>query len=79
MQNRSHFKSISCFNRLGSPAIEKRTKEPMIALNIVRENFLEVTEINLRFSRPWPGSERKKEFDFVLKYTTDIYDPIFLC
>ena len=60
MQNRSHFKSISCFNRLGSPAIEKRTKEPMIALNIVRENFLEVTEINLRFSRPWPGSERKK-------------------
>lgn len=62
MQNSSHFKSVSCFNRLESPATDnKRTKESMISLNIFREGLLEVTEINRGFSRPWTRSERKKK------------------
>lgn len=31
----------------------------MVALSIAREGFLEVTEINLVFSRSWARSERK--------------------
>lgn len=54
-------KVVSSFNWLGSPAtINERTEWSMIALSRVREGFLEVTKINLLFSRPWTRSEGKR-------------------
>lgn len=73
-------KIVLYFSRLGSPTTDnERTKESVISLKIVREDCLKITEINLDFSGPWIRSERKKEFNFGLKSTTDICNPTLLC